>query len=209
VAHYGAINSLAQTLLKLTVPGVPDIYQGNEMWDLSLVDPDNRRPVDYDLRAWLLGELLDWPGERADLARLLTDTKHDGRIKLYLTHRALTFRREHAALFHNGSYTALTASADANENIVAFSRTLGEQEALVAVPRLLAKRLHGASAAPLGRAAWDDAQLLLPAGRARQRYRNIFTGEVVAAIERDEAVGLPLAEVFAQFPVALFERVVE
>jgi (1->4)-alpha-D-glucan 1-alpha-D-glucosylmutase len=207
VAHYGAFNSLAQTLLKLTVPGVPDIYQGNEMWDLSLVDPDNRRPVDYDLRAWLLGELLDWPGERTDLARMLTDNKHDGRIKLYLTQRALAYRHTHADLFGSGTYTPLAASADANDNVVAFARTIGDHEVLVVAPRLLGKRLHDAYRSPLGREAWGDALLLLPAGKAQQRYRNIFTGEVVAAIEREAAIGLPLAEVFAHFPVAMFERV--
>ncbi|HEX5692708.1 MAG TPA: malto-oligosyltrehalose synthase [Roseiflexaceae bacterium] len=206
VAHFGAFNALAQTLLKLAVPGVPDIYQGNDMWDLSLVDPDNRRPVDYDLRAWLLHELIDWPGERADLARMLTDSRHDGRIKLYLTHRALEFRREHAELFHSGSYAPLAAGADANEHVVAFSRTLGKEEALVVTPRLLAKRLRAAEALPLGRAAWGEALLLLPASKAGLRYRNIFTDEIVAAVEHDGAVGLPLAEVFAQFPVALFER---
>src|SRR5213594_4054516 len=130
IARRGAINSLAQTLLKLTSPGVPDIYQGNELWNFSLVDPDNRRPVDYDLRAWLLGELLDTSGDRAALARALVEAKHDGRVKLYLTHRALTFRRDHADLFRAGAYTRLEATAEANEHIVGFARALGNTEAL-------------------------------------------------------------------------------
>jgi (1->4)-alpha-D-glucan 1-alpha-D-glucosylmutase len=95
VAHWGAFNSLSQTLLKLASPGVPDVYQGSEIWDFSLVDPDNRRAVDYDLRAWWLGELIDPHSSRADLARELVDSKADGRIKLYLTYRALRFRRDH------------------------------------------------------------------------------------------------------------------
>ena len=124
VAHFGAFNALSQTLLKLTSPGVPDIYQGSEIWDFSLVDPDNRRPVDYDLRAWWLGELVNPPGSRADLARALVDSKADGRIKLYLTHRALRFRRDHAELFRAGSYVPLEATGDAGEHIVAFARAL-------------------------------------------------------------------------------------
>src|SRR6185503_5810098 len=99
VAHYGAFNSLSQTLLKLAAPGVPDIYQGAELWDFSLVDPDNRRPVDFDLRAWWLGELVDARADHAALARALVESKEDGRVKLYLAHQALTCRRAHAELF--------------------------------------------------------------------------------------------------------------
>jgi (1->4)-alpha-D-glucan 1-alpha-D-glucosylmutase len=204
VAHFGVFNSLSQTLLKLAAPGVPDIYQGNEMWDFSLVDPDNRRPVDYDLRAWLLGELIDWPGERAALARMLVDTRTDGRIKLYLTHRALSYRRAHAALFQAGAYQPLEADAEAREHIVAFARTHGDQQVLAVAPRLLAKRLRSPDAQPLGTAAWGGAVLILPAPAGR-RYRNIFTDEIVDAIERDGAAGLPLAQIFANFPVALLE----
>jgi (1->4)-alpha-D-glucan 1-alpha-D-glucosylmutase len=207
IAHFGAFNSLSQAVLKFAAPGVPDVYQGNEMWDWSLVDPDNRRPVDYDLRTWLLGELLDPPDDRATLARTLVDAKDDGRIKLYLTHRALTFRRDRAELFHTGDYTALEASADANEQIVAFARALGDEEALVVAPRLLAKRLRDPNLLPLGEAAWDHALLILPNAEVGYRYRNIFTDEIVTAIAKDQLVGLPLAEVFANFPVALLERV--
>src|SRR5205823_6318119 len=131
VAHFGMFNSLSQTVLKLCSPGVPDIYQGNEMWDFSLVDPDNRRPVDYDLRAWLLGELRDAPGDRAALARTLVGSREDGRIKLYLTQRALTYRRSHAELFRDGRYQPLFASPDAREHIVAFARSDGDAEVLV------------------------------------------------------------------------------
>jgi (1->4)-alpha-D-glucan 1-alpha-D-glucosylmutase len=207
IAHFGAFNSLSQVLLKLAAPGVPDIYQGNELWDFSLVDPDNRRPVDYDLRAWLLGELLDTSGDRAALARALVEAKHDGRVKLYLTHRALTFRRDHADLFRAGAYTRLEATAEANEHIVAFARALGDTEALAVAPRLLAKRLRDPEALPHGEAAWGTALLILPAAPGNWRYRNIFTDEIIRAVTRDQVVGLPLAEVFANFPAALLERV--
>jgi (1->4)-alpha-D-glucan 1-alpha-D-glucosylmutase len=206
IAHFGAYNALAQTLLKLAAPGVPDIYQGNEMWDLSLVDPDNRRPVDFDLRAWLLGELVDLKEERVELACRLLEHKADGRIKLYLTHRALQFRRAHADLFRSGAYTPLEATGAASEHVVAFARALGDAEALAVVPRLPAKLMAGDTRVPpLGQAAWGTELLMLPHGAAGRRYRNIFTDEVVVAVERAGVTGLPLAEVFANFPVALFE----
>jgi (1->4)-alpha-D-glucan 1-alpha-D-glucosylmutase len=221
VAHFGAFNALSQTLLKLTSPGVPDIYQGSEIWDFSLVDPDNRRPVDYDLRAWWLGELADTHANRADLARALVDSKADGRIKLYLTHRALRFRRDHAELFRVGSYVPLEASGDVGEHIVAFARALATpspasgargaaapgQEALVVAPRLLAKHLRETDALPLGRAAWGDGLLVLPNATPGQRYRDIFTDRTQLVIERDGVAGLPLAELFEYFPVALLERI--
>ena len=100
IARMGAINSLSQTLLKLTSPGVPDIYQGNEIWDFSLVDPDNRRPVDYAKRKKMLDALKGATPEE------LLDNWSDGRIKLFLTHRLLTFRRENPELFRDGSYRA-------------------------------------------------------------------------------------------------------
>ena len=219
VAHFGAFNALSQTLLKLTSPGVPDIYQGSEIWDFSLVDPDNRRPVDYDLRAWWLGELIDPLGSRADLARALVDAKADGRIKLYLTHRTLRFRRDHAELFRAGSYVPLEATGDVGEHIVAFARALAVpspasgksaavpgEEALIVAPRLLAKRLHDTDALPLGVAAWGAALLALPNATPGQRYRDIFTDRAHHVIERDGTTGLPLAALLEHFPVALLER---
>src|SRR5438045_7177668 len=101
IARIGAINSLAQTAIKLTAPGVPDIYQGTEIWDDSLVDPDNRRPVDYPKRREMLGSLTNAVPED------LLANWPDGRIKLFLISRLLTFRREHPDLFLKGSYTLL------------------------------------------------------------------------------------------------------
>ena len=102
VAHYGAFNSLAQTLVKITAPGVPDFYQGSELWDLNLVDPDNRRPVDWPLRRHMLEELTraaDTAADRAAFAQELVDGKDDGRVKLYLIRQALACRNAHATLF--------------------------------------------------------------------------------------------------------------
>ncbi len=108
VAHYGAINGLAQLLLKIASPGVPDIYQGMELWDFSLVDPDNRRPVDYRHRTRLLNELMTMEREGLDpLARGLLSSWEDGRIKLFVTCKALSFRRERKELFLDGAYVPL------------------------------------------------------------------------------------------------------
>jgi (1->4)-alpha-D-glucan 1-alpha-D-glucosylmutase len=205
IGHFGAFNALSQTLLKLASPGVPDFYQGTELWDFSLVDPDNRRLVDYDLRAWLLGELVDLHGTRAALARTLVETKEDGRVKLYLIHRALTYRRARSELFREGAYAPLVATGDAEEHIVAFARIWGDEEVLAVAPRLLAKRLGEATVPPL-EMVWNDAMLALPAGSNGRHYRNVFTDEVVAVSERDGVVGLPLADVLKNFPVALLER---
>ena len=136
VAHAGAINALAQQLLKLTAPGVPDIYQGTELWDQSLVDPDNRRPVDYRQRTRLLrGLQRRRPGRR--LAADLLETKADGRVKLYLTSRALACRAAHPDLFARGDYIPLTAEGAAADHVVAFARRDAENEFIVAVPRLV------------------------------------------------------------------------
>ena len=120
IAHYGAFNSLSQVLLKLTSPGVPDIYQGNELWDFSLVDPDNRRPVDYKLRR----RLLDRVDKVSDAkgAAALVDAKEDGRVKLFVTSRALRYRRENRELFAQGAYTAIEPQGKYTESLVAYAR---------------------------------------------------------------------------------------
>src|SRR6059036_2608560 len=130
IARLGAINSLTQTLLKLTVPGVPDIYQGNEIWDYSLVDPDNRRSVDYSLRREMLGAL---PSTTPDE---LTQTWPDGRMKLFLTQRVLRFRCGHADIFQQGEYLPIRASGTFAECCVSFARRLAEKWIVVIAPRL-------------------------------------------------------------------------
>jgi (1->4)-alpha-D-glucan 1-alpha-D-glucosylmutase len=210
VAGVGVYNSLAQTLLKLVAPGVPDIYQGTEEWALTLVDPDNRRPVDYarlgeDLRA-LRATLAGPAPDRAALARSLLEAKEDGRIKLYVTHEALTYRRRHPALFAEGAYLPLGAHGPRSENVVAFGRALGDERVIAAVPRLLA-RLHP-SDPPVG-AAWAGTWLEVPDEGAAPAYRNVLTGEQVAITARDGRPGMALDAVFAIFPVALLEGIDE
>ena len=197
VAYYGQFNSLAQTLLKLTSPGVPDTYQGAELWDLSLVDPDNRRPVDFAKRARLLRELKrrEKKGVAPLLRELLTHWQ-DGRIKLYVTSKTLNFRRDNPDLFLRGDYVPLRGRGPGAERVVAYARRQGTTWALVAVPRLMT-RLCPPGEAPLGETVWGDTGIVLPR-RAPQSWRNVLTGENVNA----ERV-LLLRDVLRSFPVAL------
>jgi (1->4)-alpha-D-glucan 1-alpha-D-glucosylmutase len=206
VAHVGAFNALSQQLLKLTSPGVPDIYQGTELWDQSLVDPDNRRPVDFRLRTRLLREL----GRRKPGRRLAVDllrTKADSRVKLYLTSRALGYRREHPALFARGDYLPLAAEGERAENVVAFARRDEEREVIVAVPRLIASLVGKELADPIGAEVWGDTRLIVPNATPGARYRDIFSDATIAAAAAEEGAALPLAEVLAALPFALLERV--
>ena len=129
IGHYGLLNSLSQTLLKLASPGVPDTYQGTELWDFSLVDPDNRRPVDYGRRQQMLGDLrsaAETPGvDLRELARDLAAAKEDGRIKLFITYRTLQCRRDHPGLLSSGEYIPLAAEGSKAAHLFAFARAPG------------------------------------------------------------------------------------
>ena len=184
VARIGAINSLSQVLLKLTSPGTPDIYQGNEIWDFSLVDPDNRRLVDYVRRKEMLDAL------RGATPEDLLDNWPDGRIKLFLTHRLLRFRRENPELFRRGSYLPLTLTGVFADCCIAFAREHEGQSIVVLAPRLSAR----IGFPPIG-AAWGDTAVQLPTGWSGAR--SIFTGEIIS-LEKT----LPLAQAFAQLPFA-------
>lgn len=190
LAWYGALNSLSMTLVKLTSPGVPDIYQGNEMLDFSLVDPDNRRPVDYDLRRNTLAEVRE-----AKMADLLANP-HDGRAKLALVARALNFRRDNAELFAQGSYTALKAEGARAQNVLAFGRALADKGVVVAVSRLYAS-LAPQSRLPLGQETWGDTTLELKVPASE--LRNVLTGESLSAQDGR----IEIARLFAHSPVAL------
>ncbi|HXG17776.1 MAG TPA: malto-oligosyltrehalose synthase [Methylomirabilota bacterium] len=210
VAQYGMYNSLSQTLLKLTIPGVPDIYQGNEIWDFSLVDPDNRRPVDYEQRRRMLDALrrqIQQVGTNlVGVAQSLVETRKDGRIKLYVTHQTLAYRRKHPELFLYGEYLPLVCDGVGSVCVCAFARQYEDQQVLVAAPRLLTRLSPNLSTPPLGSAVWRDAQLFLSNALAARRYRNVFTGEVLETIPGPGQAALPLANVFAHFPVALLEQ---
>jgi (1->4)-alpha-D-glucan 1-alpha-D-glucosylmutase len=212
VAWYGQFNSLAQVLLKLTSPGVPDIYQGSELWDFSLVDPDNRRPVDFEQRRALLTDLKQQIEQAGDdlmpLAQRLLNTSQDGRIKLYLIERVLSFRRRYPDLFANGSYVPLEAHGTKREHVCAFTRVLNRDAFIVVTPRLVVGLTNGTEQPPIGAAVWRDTWLALPQEQACWRYRNLLTGEVLSIGWRDGTPGLPLAALCGQFPVGLFVRIV-
>jgi len=195
IARLGALNSLSQTLLKLTVPGVPDIYQGSEMWNLSLVDPDNRLPVDYEKRMRALDQLeAEFEQDPGAMPGLL-DHWEDGVVKLALTWKALNLRREKPALFAHGSYDALNVQDVRSEHICAFARSFDDDTMVVVAPRLLAK---------LGEAGdWADTVILLPSTIAPRRWRNLLTGKVVEAETREDGSALSAAGLLTGFPFAL------
>jgi (1->4)-alpha-D-glucan 1-alpha-D-glucosylmutase len=207
VSRYGMFNSLSQTLLKIAAPGVPDFYQGTEVWDFSLVDPDNRRPVDYGRRRQLQAELRERETRdgRRRLARELTADMADGEIKLFLISGALNYRRDNREVFENGEYIPLAGFGPASDHICAFARRSPERAVITVVPRLLAGLVRP-DELPLGREVWRDTVLGVPFEAEGGTYRNIFTGEVMA-VSRDRGVSvLSLAEAFASFPLALLER---
>jgi (1->4)-alpha-D-glucan 1-alpha-D-glucosylmutase len=206
VAASGVCNSLSQVVLRIFSPGVPDIYQGNELWAFNLTDPDNRRPVDFKRCAKLLDQLKkDIAASRdpAAMARELMETGQDGRVKLYVTWRSLRYRRDNAALFDRGAYIPLKATGTQKNHLCALAWKQGKQELIVAVPRLVAGLMRQAAAAPVGTGAWGDTRLALPRRLTGRRYRNLFTDETVNVPKGSPA--LPLAEVFRVFPVAVLE----
>ncbi len=208
VAFFGWFNSLSQVLLKLTCPGVPDLYQGTELWDFSLVDPDNRRPVDYRRRRFLLAELqrrIEAGPDLTSLTEELLATLPDGRIKLYLIWRTLACRRACEPLFTRGGYLPLKTAGSRREHVCAFVRSLESQAVLVVVPRLVAQLVEGARKPPLGPEVWADTRLNLPPHLAARTYRNVFTGEVLRPEDHQGTTGPSLATVLGRFPVALLE----
>ncbi|MBK7984097.1 MAG: malto-oligosyltrehalose synthase [Candidatus Competibacteraceae bacterium] len=197
IQHHGILNSLAQTLLKLTTPGLPDFYQGTELWDLSLVDPDNRRPVDFERRGALLKALQSHASENlAGLLKELVAAPEDGRIKLFLIYRALQARQAERELFQHGAYQKLTVIGSLKAHVVAFARELGERRALVVAPRFSTGLVKDGEW-PLGEAVWHETRVLPPAG-SRLRWRDALSGQLVQGEE-----ALWLREALKHFPVAL------
>jgi (1->4)-alpha-D-glucan 1-alpha-D-glucosylmutase len=195
VAVLGVHNSLVQTVIALTAPGVPDLYNGTELWDFSLVDPDNRRPVDYEHRARLLEALPeDLSGDRASaMASLLRDWP-DGRIKLAITQTLLHHRRSHAPLYDTGDYQPLQAGGDEADEICAYARARDGQSLIVATARFPGRRLaRGFGAA---------TRLALPPGLpCASPWRELLTGRTLRA----DAEGLCAQALFHILPVAVLE----
>ena len=189
IAQLGAINSLSQVLLKLAAPGIADIYQGNEIWDFSLVDPDNRRPVDYRLRREMLGAL-----DGASPDELLRDWP-DGRIKLLVTSRMLRFRREHPDLFLKSSYVPLTTTGAHADSCLAFAREHGSQWIVAIAPRLSSR----VGFPPIGE-LWQDTAIELPEAAAAGGAKDLFTGREL----RMEGRALKVSEAMSILPFSVY-----
>lgn len=234
IAGYGLWNSLSQTLLKLASPGVPDIYQGTEVWSFHLVDPDNRRPVDYaeckrlfeelpdiwDSDARSVVSLLAWESNggtplsdsiaaaenSSDAVRELLTDRYDGRIKLHLIRQVLCHRRAHLDLYTTGSYLPLETSGSRKEHVCAFARASRDDIAVVVAPRFFTRLVASPDQPPIGLDVWGDTWLSLPKDRVASRFRNLLTGETVASEVESGGVGLRIASVLGSFPVALLAR---
>ena len=205
IARIGLWNSLSQTLLKLTCPGVPDIYQGNDLWDFSLVDPDNRRPVDYIGRQQVFESLrrLGNAPDKSSAGRLL-ETPEDSRLKLYVTWKILCLRKEQPDLFQLGEYVPLAVQGAKADHAVAFLRKFGSTSVLIVVPRLVAGLLNELDLPPMGAEVWKDTRILLPSCGRSQAYRNIYTGEALDLQEGDTNPTIRVSDALAEFPVALY-----
>jgi (1->4)-alpha-D-glucan 1-alpha-D-glucosylmutase len=204
VSRIGAFNSLSQTLLKLTSPGVPDIYQGNELLEFSLVDPDNRRPIDYDQRRDLFETLQRESASTLDLrarVRNLISGPDRGAAKQYLTWKTLIYRRQQPRLFQRGSYVPLHATGEKSEHIIAFARQDDERKIIVAVPRLCNHLMGESHDTVCEEAIWRDTTLETP-GDGVACYHNLFTGECLP-LKPDAQPRIRLSDVFRNFPVAL------
>ena len=197
IAHYGIFNSLSQVLIKITSPGVPDFYQGTELWDLNLVDPDNRRPVDFNKRKAMLRDIKKRTDSNVlELIRDLSSNKEDGRIKLFLIYMALQARNRHRETFQRGHYVPLEAAGGFKDHVVTFGRNHLDNWAITVAPRFLSG-LAPEDQFPLGEDVWQDTKVNLTTGSS-PLWKNIFTGEIHVGQN-----SLLVGEILRHFPVVL------
>jgi len=209
VAGYGMKNGLAQLLVKLTAPGIPDCYQGTEWWELNLVDPDNRRPVDFDLRSRMLQQfppIGEQGADRVGFVRGLMDSWKDSRIKLYVLHAGLTYRRSHAALYLEGDYVPLESEGRSRSHLCAFARLHQDQAAVTVVSRLTASLTAVYGQGVQEEEMWQETWITVPSWKAGSVYLNLLTGERLETVSQGERQVLPVTQVLRHCPVALLER---
>jgi (1->4)-alpha-D-glucan 1-alpha-D-glucosylmutase len=202
IAEYGMLNGLAQVLIKMTSPGVPDFYQGCDLWDLRLVDPDNRGAIDFNHREKMLAEIEKRSSDDpAGYCRELVDNWRDGRIKLYLIWKILNIRRDQSRLFSEGEFGRVEIAGKRDGNVLAFLRRREHDWIVVVAPRWLAR-----AKAPLGplrmEAFWSGSQIALPEN-APLSWLNVLTGETLGANRGQKMSKLPLSDIFRDFPVAV------
>ncbi len=197
IARFGMLNSLSQLLIKMTAPGAPDFYQGTELWDFSLVDPDNRRPVDFKHRISMLAAIqAGFESDRESLIGNMLSSMEDGRVKMFLIWRALSARRRFAGLFGGGEYLPLSPRGRCRENVMAFARRKGPLWAITVVPRLLHSRVKDGEL-PLGQEFWADTRLTAMDGMP-SIWRDAIAGEDLVFESN-----CPVGAILQRFPVAL------
>ncbi|MFH1223013.1 MAG: malto-oligosyltrehalose synthase, partial [Pseudomonadota bacterium] len=186
-AFYGTLNSLSQAMIKMTAPGVPDFYQGCELWELNLVDPDNRRPVDYDKRISMLADIKE--RSKNDINGLLKELSSDGRdgkIKLYLIYKTLEFRKAHPDIFETGSYVPIETTGKLKDNVISFMRKSGKGSAVVIAPRFYSYFMkEGEMVANSD--IWGDTSVVLPEGSPAE-FKDILTGNTIKCSDNTIAV---------------------
>jgi (1->4)-alpha-D-glucan 1-alpha-D-glucosylmutase len=201
------VNSLAQVTLKIGSPGVPDFYQGTESWDLTLVDPDNRRAVDFDRRRQMLTDvdrlLVQGPDERAPGIAEQLMAWPDGRIKLLVTAAGLRLRRDHPELFLAGDYVPLVTEASVGASLVAFARTLGEAAALFVAPRFSAALMDAEHPLALGVDRWKSSRVLLPPQLSGRVFRHALTGAEITPVVTGNQSWILAGQLFETMPVAM------
>jgi len=207
IAQLGMFNSLSQTLIKLTAPGVPDIYQGCECWNFSLVDPDNRRPVDFSHPRTLLNALQTLATQtsqhRCAGVRALCDTLEDGQAKLLVIKAALALRKRWSEVFQQGSYLPLAVKGEYAAHLCAYARIDGRRSVITVVPRFFARLLGEANTLPLGEEIWRDTAVEIPFHGPDTQYTCAFTGKILIPFKQLSGWRLPVAQVLADFPVGL------
>jgi (1->4)-alpha-D-glucan 1-alpha-D-glucosylmutase len=192
IAHAGRCNGLSQLVLKVASPGVPDFYQGSELWDLRLVDPDNRFPIDYERRMCLLKKA------RSTTPEELMRSAEDGAIKLLVTERALRFRRANRELFTEGRYIPLRATGRRQNHVIAFARVRGSKAAIAVAGRFFLDMPDN---------AWHDTALALRREIGPRTFRDVLTGRTIEVGPGGGKSRLMLSEVLGTLPVALLESV--
>jgi (1->4)-alpha-D-glucan 1-alpha-D-glucosylmutase len=198
VAFYGVWNSLSQLLVKLTSPGTPDIYQGAELWNLTLVDPDNRSEVDFEKRSALLKELkeLERRNRRALIKNILSHIE-DGSIKLFVTWKVLGVRKKSPGLYLQGDYLPMKAEGKWKHHLICFARNFGDGWGITVAPRFLAS-LAGEGKIPVGKEIWEDTCVILPPG-APGVFNDVFTEKSFVSKQNR----IPVCELFSMFPLSL------
>ncbi|MGE3939756.1 MAG: malto-oligosyltrehalose synthase [Nitrospirales bacterium] len=209
IALYGIYNSLSQVLLKITAPGIPDFYQGTELWDFTLVDPDNRHPIDYATHQQLFDRLqVRLRGEnRSTLLAQLLKSPEDGVLKLFLTAETLKFRNAHRTIFRQGAYHPLKVMGEQAFHVCSYMRSYQNQHCLIVFPRFLTGLKFEPGHLPIGEPVWNQTWLNIPSDLGIETWRNVYTQQPLTLQKHSNMIDLPISMIFQHFPFALLEPV--